>query len=91
MGALKKILIVDDDEALRQSLTEQLTSSEEFTAVEAATGAEAQAAARAENFDGVILDLKLPDMDGRDLCQLLRQAGLKAPIRSRSPAATWCT
>ncbi len=80
MGALKKILIVDDDEALRHSLTEQLTSSEEFAAVEAATGAEAQAAAKAENFDGVILDLRLPDMDGRDLCQALRQSGLKAPI-----------
>ncbi|MEZ5648726.1 MAG: response regulator transcription factor [Alphaproteobacteria bacterium] len=80
MGALKKILIVDDDDALRHSLIEQLTDSNEFTAVEAATGAAAIAAAQGETFDGVILDIRLPDADGRELCRQLRQNGVKAPI-----------
>jgi DNA-binding response OmpR family regulator len=73
-------LIVDDDSALRQSLAEQLELHEEFAAVECDTGAQAMEMATAERFDAILLDVGLPDMDGRELCRLLRRAGIRIPI-----------
>lgn len=76
----RKILIVDDDSALRQSLAEQLELNAEFEAVECGSAAEALDIAEAERFDAVLLDIGLPDMDGRELCRLLRRAGVQVPI-----------
>jgi len=76
----KKILIVDDDDALRQSLTEQLHLHEEFNTVEAESGAQALEVAKNTIFDAVLLDVGLPDLDGRDVCRLLRRNGVKCPI-----------
>lgn len=80
MTAGKSILLVDDDDALRQALAEQLRLHEEFDAVEAANGATALEAIKKQRFDLIILDVGLPDMDGRDLCKLLRRNGVKVPI-----------
>jgi DNA-binding response OmpR family regulator len=80
MRAVRRILIVDDDSALRQSLAEQLELHEEFAAVQCDTGARAMEMARAERFDAILLDVGLPDMDGRELCRLLRRAGIRIPI-----------
>ncbi len=80
MRAGRKILIVDDDVALRQSLAEQLEFNEEFVCVECGTAAQALEAARNERFDTVVLDVGLPDMDGRELCRLLRDFGVLVPI-----------
>ena len=62
------ILIVDDDAALRETLAEQLAVDGEFTAAEAGTigEAEEQLTAKDARFDAVILDVGLPDGDGRD-------------------------
>ena len=76
----KKILIADDDTALLDLLSEQLQLHEEFATAKAETGARALEVAKAEHFDVIILDVGLPDMDGRELCRLLRRAGVKAPI-----------
>jgi DNA-binding response OmpR family regulator len=76
----KKILLVDDDEALRQALAEQLRLHEEFQAVEAGSGQAALERAKAETFDAIVLDVGLPDFDGREVCRLLRRAGVKCPI-----------
>ena len=76
----KKILLVDDDEALRLSLGEQLRLHEEFATIEADTGTAALAATKADYFDAILLDVGLPDMDGREVCRLLRRNGVKAPI-----------
>ncbi len=76
----KKILIVDDDEALRLSLGEQLRLHEEFTTIEADNGATAIDLAKAEYFDAILLDVGLPDMDGRDVCRLMRRNGVKSPV-----------
>jgi DNA-binding response OmpR family regulator len=80
MRAGRKILIVDDDEALRQSLAEQLEQNAEFTSVECGTAAAALEAVGRERFDAVLLDVGLPDMDGRDLCRAMRERAVTAPI-----------
>src|SRR3954471_1657774 len=55
-AAVKRILLVDDDETLRKTLAEQLTQSGEFECLEAGSGAEALKCAQAEKFDAVLLD-----------------------------------
>jgi DNA-binding response OmpR family regulator len=76
------ILIVDDDRALRTTLSEQLRADNEFTPTEAGTIAEAEAilAKGEQRFDAIILDVGLPDGDGRSFCAGLRKAGMKIPI-----------
>ncbi len=76
----KKILLVDDDNALRRSLAEQLRLQGEYTTVEAETGGKALEAAKSEYFDAILLDVGLADMDGREVCRLLRRSGVKSPI-----------
>ncbi|MCZ6455509.1 MAG: response regulator transcription factor [Alphaproteobacteria bacterium] len=76
----KKILLVDDDDSLRDSLSQQLRLYAEFLVTEAATAAEALETAKGEYFNAVILDVGLPDMDGRELCRLMRRNGVKSPI-----------
>jgi DNA-binding response OmpR family regulator len=80
MSAARKILIVDDDDELRESLKGQLALHDEFELVVAATAAKGLELTRAEHFDLIVLDVGLPDMDGREACKLLRKAGYKAPI-----------
>ncbi|MGH7095473.1 MAG: response regulator transcription factor, partial [Stellaceae bacterium] len=80
MRAGRKILIVDDDAALRQSLAEQLARHAEFASVECGTGAAALEVVVRERFDAVLLDVGLPDMDGRELCRAMRRAAVSAPI-----------
>jgi DNA-binding response OmpR family regulator len=76
----RKILIVDDDGALRRSLAEQLQLHEEFQPAEAESGAQALEVTKQHHFDAILLDVGLPDMDGRELCRLMRRAGVRAPI-----------
>ncbi|MBK8159984.1 MAG: response regulator transcription factor [Rhodospirillaceae bacterium] len=76
----RRILLVDDDEALRKTLAEQLAVDGEFTCVEAGTAAEALTVAQREKPDAILLDVGLPDGDGRQVCQSLRKAGISVPI-----------
>jgi DNA-binding response OmpR family regulator len=80
MPQLKKILLVDDDEDLREALSEQLVMTEDFDVFEAGSGSEAMKRAKESIYDLVILDVGLPDTDGRELCKLLRKQGVKCPI-----------
>ncbi len=80
MGTLRKILMVDDDEDLREALADQLVLTDDFDVFEAGTGTEGLARAKEALYDLVILDVGLPDMDGRELCRLMRKQGVKAPI-----------
>ncbi|MDR3518570.1 MAG: response regulator transcription factor [Azospirillaceae bacterium] len=84
----KRILLVDDDEALRQSLVEQLRLLQEFHVVEAGDAAGALLATRDDYFDAILLDVGLPDQDGRVLCQSLRSAGIRCPIIMLTAAAS---
>ncbi len=76
----KKILLVDDDDTLRQSLAEQLQLHEEFATTGTATAKEALELLKHEYFDVILLDVGLPDMDGREACRLMRRNGVKSPI-----------
>ena len=82
MSGARPLLIVDDDEALRATLAEQLAMDGEFAPAEAdtATAAERMLTAADSRYDVVLLDIGLPDGDGRDLCARLRKQGLRIPI-----------
>ena len=84
----KRILIVDDDDALRQSLAEQLELHDEFEIGVAATGGDALQSVKALRYDIVLLDVGLPDIDGRELCKVMRRAGHKMPIIMLTAADT---
>jgi DNA-binding response OmpR family regulator len=76
----KRLLLVDDDDMLRSTLKEQLSLHDEFTVSEAATATAGVKALKAEQADLVVLDVNLPDMDGREACKLMRKIGFKGPI-----------
>ncbi|HKJ61937.1 MAG TPA: response regulator transcription factor [Hyphomicrobiales bacterium] len=80
MSTARKILVVDDEDDLRESLVDQLELYEEFATESAATASEGMAKARADTADLIIMDVGLPDMDGREACKLLRKNGFKGPI-----------
>ncbi len=80
MTTAKSILIVDDDPDLRAALSEQLTETREFMVTQADCAEAGLAAARAERFDLILLDIDLPDGDGREICKTLRGEGIRTPV-----------
>jgi len=76
----RRVLLVDDDTTLLEMLSEQLRMQEEFATATAETAGRALDLVRSEHFDVVILDVGLPDMDGREVCRMMRQSGVKCPI-----------
>ena len=80
MSTARTILLVDDDDELRQQLKEQLALYDEFDVLVAATATQGVEKAKSEKIDLVILDVQLPDMDGREACKLMRKSGFKSPI-----------
>ena len=89
MSSARPILIVEDDDALRHILAEQISSSGVFQSIEAATLGEASRylSAPEARFDSIILDIGLPDGDGRDFCAKIRQQGHSMPIIMLTGAA----
>ncbi|MBV9062880.1 MAG: response regulator transcription factor, partial [Alphaproteobacteria bacterium] len=88
MPSAKKVLLVDDDQMLRSSLAEQLAAEGEYDPVEAGTCAEGRARAKEGLYEFMILDVGLPDGDGRGLCHEFREAGVSCPIILLTAAAT---
>jgi DNA-binding response OmpR family regulator len=80
MTGTRRVLLVDDDVMLRESLAEQLAQEDGFQPVEAGTCAEARERARDGLYDVMILDVGLPDGDGRTLCREFREQGVTCPI-----------
>lgn len=76
----KHILIIDDDVLLAQSLSEQFNLHKEFTPHLVHTAAEGLQWVRDANADLILLDVGLPDMDGRDACREMRKAEVKCPV-----------
>ena len=80
MTGTRRILLVDDDATLLEMLSEQLSSDGEFETATADTTVRAIELANTQQFDIIILDIGLPDGDGRDACRRLREIGVKCPI-----------
>ena len=81
MARARRILLVDDDELLRETLLDQFAVHDEFKVDIAKDAAEAIEAVRNEaHIDIVLLDVGLPDMDGRDACRVMRKNGFKSPV-----------
>jgi DNA-binding response OmpR family regulator len=79
MGRVPRILIVEDEVGLTRFLEKGLRASGfETTAV--AEGAAARRLARDEDFDLMLLDLGLPDVDGQDVLRELRLRGVRMPV-----------
>ena len=74
-----RILLVEDDLELRGLLARGL-EHEGFAIARASTGAEAMQRVQEAAPDALVIDIGLPDADGRDLCQALRARGMRAPV-----------
>ena len=80
MSAVKSILLVDDDEDMREALAEQFDLHDGFAAIQAGTAAAGLDLAAKERVDLILLDVELPDMDGREACKKLRTLGINTPV-----------
>lgn len=80
MISKKTILLVDDDEELRGALAEQFGLHDGFDTIQAKNAGEAIKIAETERLDLILLDIEMPDMDGREACKLMRARGVRAPI-----------
>jgi DNA-binding response OmpR family regulator len=80
MAQPKTILVIDDDDDLRDDLCEQLRANPEFHALGAAAAHEGLEAASRNRPDLILLDLDLPDQNGREVCAELRRRGVTAPV-----------
>jgi two-component system, OmpR family, response regulator MprA len=74
-----RLLVVDDDRALRDVLRRALSLSG-YEVVLATTGAEALSEVTTSVPDAVVLDVGLPDIDGLEVCRLLRREGNRVPV-----------
>ena len=81
MSRAKKILLVDDDDLLRDTLIEQFSLHDDFS-IEPVVDANSaiKRVAEESHIDLMLLDVGLPDMDGREACRLMRKNGFKSPI-----------
>jgi DNA-binding response OmpR family regulator len=80
MAAARKILVVEDDADLREALTEQIALQDEFEPVSAGSAAEAASAVKNGHVDLVLMDVGLPDMDGRQAVRQIRADGYRGPV-----------
>jgi DNA-binding response OmpR family regulator len=80
MSTTKKIIIIDDDDMLRETLKEQFSLHDEFVVTDAATATAGVKAVKNDHADLVILDVNMPDMDGREACKIIRKNGYKGPV-----------
>ncbi|MFN8830465.1 MAG: response regulator transcription factor [Labrys sp. (in: a-proteobacteria)] len=80
MPGRRKILLVDDEDELRSALAEQLALYDEFEVIQAESATKAIQSSKVDHLDLIIMDVGLPDMDGREAIKLMRKNGFKAPV-----------
>jgi DNA-binding response OmpR family regulator len=83
-----RILLVDDDRELAAALADQLVRTGDFAPVIVHSATDALSKTDKERFEAILLDLNLPDLDGRDLCRLWRRNGIRVPIVMLTGAAS---
>lgn len=86
MAVKQKILLVEDDDALAEVLAEQLALHDEFELTRVDTAAAAIGAVNS-GFDLILLDVGLPDQDGRETCKIIRKNKIATPIIMLTGAA----
>jgi len=74
-----KVLVVDDEEDVIEVVQDRLEAYG-FSVTTARTGLEALQRLSVERFDGVFLDIKMPEMDGIEALEQIRGQGLKIPV-----------
>jgi len=80
MAAAKTVLLVDDDNELREALSEQFGLYDGFSVLQAENATQGVKLATTERVDIVLLDVDMPDMDGREACKLMRSKDVSVPI-----------
>ncbi len=80
MSNASRLLVVDDDRDLRDTLAEQLGLYDEFQVATAESAGEAISTVKGDRIDLAIMDVGLPDMDGREAVKLMRRNGFRSPV-----------
>lgn len=80
MPKASRLLVVDDDMDLRETLAEHLGLYDEFQVTTADTASGAVSQVKDDRIDLAIMDVGLPDMDGREAVKLMRRNGFRSPI-----------
>jgi DNA-binding response OmpR family regulator len=80
MSNASRLLVVDDDPDLRDTLAEQLGLYDEFEVATADAAGAAIDRAKRDRIDLAIMDVGLPDMDGREAVKVMRRNGFRSPI-----------
>ncbi|GJD73184.1 response regulator transcription factor [Methylobacterium goesingense] len=75
-----RLLICDDDASLRETLMEQLDLYDEFTVLTAVDGQSAINRVTDDRIDLAVMDVGLPDMDGREAVRAMRRSGYRGPV-----------
>jgi DNA-binding response OmpR family regulator len=86
MRPVHQILIVDADATQRRALAQSLAPYHEFALAEAGSAHEALALAQRSFPDAILLDMTLPDMDGREACRMFRRERVPCPIVALGPS-----
>lgn len=76
---MSKILIIDDERAIRRALREIL-EFEEFEVDEAENGREGLDKAKADNYDIIFCDIKMPELDGMEVLDGLLKSKVDSPV-----------
>ena len=80
MAVNKTVLLVDDDNDLREALAEQFDLYDGFSILQAENATQGVKLATSERVDIILLDVDMPDMDGREACKLMRSKDVSVPI-----------
>jgi DNA-binding response OmpR family regulator len=80
MSNASRLLVVDDDKDLRDTLAEQLSLYDEFEVATAEAAGAAIDQVKADRVDLAIMDVGLPDMDGREAVKTMRRNGFRSPV-----------
>jgi DNA-binding response OmpR family regulator len=75
-----KVLVVSQDASERRLISDALMLQEDLIAIEADTSQSALSLLQEHTLKSVLIDADLPDIDGHDLCRLMRRQGVKIPI-----------